>query len=380
MPVDESLKRVEKRFRDSQVNGGWPYMMIRNQAQQTTPSMTCAGLLGLAVSSGMKSERVMKARGSFQADSGAKAEPRKDSPSTNPSPLNDPAVQAGLKFLTDALQASRAGNRNGQSAPPIPGGAGLAGELRANLYFLWSLERVCLVFGLKKLGPFDWYEWGVDWLLPNQNEKGSWNSAYGEVPDTAFALMFLVHANIVRDLTGVLKGTSPPDANSGKSKEGSSDSASDSGESALAQAILKAKPAKQSALIREYAEKHGSEYSLALAEAIPKLSDATQEAARSALAARMSRLKPSVVREWLQYDNAEIRRAAAIGTSIHAEPKSFIPDLIKALDDADELVWRGAGLALRTISKKDFGPRKGDSDEERQKARADWEAWWKTQQ
>jgi HEAT repeat protein len=143
---------------------------------------------------------------------------------------------------------------------------------------------------------------------------------------------------------------------------------------------LKASPARQKELIEEFAGKHGSEYSLALAEAIPKLKDAIQESARSALALRMSRLTPSVIREWLQYDNAEIRRAAAVGASIHENAKSFIPDLIKALDDPDEIVWRGAGLALRTITKKDFGPRKGDSDAVRQKGKAEWEAWWKAQQ
>jgi hypothetical protein len=200
-------------------------------------------------------------------------------------------------------------------------------------------------------------------------------------------LMFLVHANIVRDLTRVLKASSSADPNDGraassdsgtKSKRG--DSTTGDGESALARSLLKANSTRQAALIKEYAEKRGSEYSLALAEAIPKLKSAVQESAREALATRMSHLTSSNIREWLEYENAEIRRAAAIGTSIHQEAKSFVPDLIKILDDPEEIVWRGAALALRTITKKDYGPRKGDSDAERQKAKTEWETWWKSQQ
>jgi hypothetical protein len=361
--------------------------------------MTCAGLLGLAVSSGIRSERVLKSRGSLGPDGKVKVEPSKDAAPPLPNPLNDPAVRAGVNFLILAINASGKNDLNGPngrvaSGPPIPMGgfAGMVppgGDLRQNLYFLWSLERVSVVFRLTHIGKHDWYEWGAEWLLSHQSASGSWQSMYGEVADTAFGLMFLVHANIVRDLTHVLKANSDSEPGENRaangtsaknSKDGRTSSPTEENASVLAQLLLAAGAARQAALIKEYTEKRGSDYSLALAEAIPKLKDAAQEAARAALATRMSRLKPAVIREWLQYENAEIRRAAAIGSAIHQEAKSFIPDLIKALNDDDEIVWRGAALALRTITKKDFGPRKGDSDTDRQKAKADWEAWWKTQQ
>jgi hypothetical protein len=201
------------------------------------------------------------------------------------------------------------------------------------------------------------------------------------VPDTSFALMFLVHANIVRDLTRVLKSSSTPEPSDAgkKPKDGSAVSSESEGESPLARALVTAGAARQAALIKEYTEKRGTEYSLALAEAIPKLAGSVQDSAREALATRMGRQKPEVLREWLRYENAEIRRAAAVGASIHDEAKSFIPDLINALDDPDEIVWRGAALALRTITKKDIGPRKGDSEADVHKAKAEWEAWWKAQ-
>jgi hypothetical protein len=395
MPVDACLKMVEQRFRESQIKGGWGYVPVPN-VYLPTPAMTCAGLLGFAVSSGMRSEHILKARSPPAPGEKIKSESGKDSTATAPNPLKDPAVRAAIDFLTAAIKASRNGLGDKPAAGLVPGAGGFggggigftprSGDLRENLYFLWSLERVCVVFGLKRFGDCDWYDWGAEWLVARQTAKGSWSSAYGPVPDTAFGLMFLVHANIVRDLTQVLKATSGPESaeprssNNKNPKDGRGSISTDGSESALAQALLKAGAAKQAALIKEYAEKHGNQYSLALAEAIPKLTGGAQEDARSALASRMARQKSDVVRHWFEYDNAEIRRAAAVGASIHDEAKLFVPDLLKMLDDPEEIVWRGVGLALRTISKKTYGPRKGDSDDERQKAKAEWEAWWKTQQ
>ncbi len=391
MPVENSLRAVEKRFRESQYKGGWGY--VQPPGYSPTASMTCAGLLGLAVSSGMQSERVMKAHNPPGADEKKKKEPHSESPRSIRNPLKDPAVQAGLAFLANEIRTNQIADPRAGATPPGSGARGVpalprSDDLRDNLYFLWSFERVCVVFGLTRLGNLDWYQWGANRLLARQKADGSWislngSSRNGVVPDTAFALMFLVHANIVRDLTHALKATAPPeDGNVRPSSESRNKETNDERKplSALAESLLNASPDKQADLIQEYSTKRGNEYSLALAEAIPKLKPPIQEKARSTLAVRMARFKAPVIREWLKYDDAEIRRAAAVGTSVHEEAKSFIPDLIKALDDPDEIVWRGAGLALRTITKKDLGPRKGDTDAERQKAKGEWEAWWKTQQ
>jgi hypothetical protein len=401
VPVEPSLQRVERRFRLTQINGGWcyqPYLKL-----EPTPSMTCAGLLGLAVSSGVRGERILKSRGTLDSNGKIKINsPNKELPKSIPNPLNDPAVRAGIAFLSGAMTVNRGSGLRAPGVSSGPGGPGPAppgesdkdgvppqtGELREDLYFLWSLERVCVVFGLTKVGPIDWHAWGREWLLKHQKRNGAWEARTGEVPDTSFGLMFLLQANIVRDLTRVLKASTrtelspslprdPKDA--GKSGEATGNSNAVDKESELARALLNADPGKQKELIGEYATKHGSEYSLALSEVIPKLSGDIQNDARDALATRMSRQKAAVIREWLVYDNAEIRRAAAIGASVHEEARSFVPDLINALDDPAEIVWRGAGLALRTISKKDFGPRKNDSEAERRKAKSEWEAWWKSQ-
>ena len=59
-------------------------------------------------------------------------------------------------------------------------------------YWLFCVERVGLASGMKYFGKHDWYAAGVESLLAAQNDDGSW-SAGDRIPQTAFALLFLVH-------------------------------------------------------------------------------------------------------------------------------------------------------------------------------------------
>ena len=59
VPVEEALSKTEKRFRSTQQQGGWGY----SASQPTvTHSMTCAGLLGLAIGIGHRGERRLRHR------------------------------------------------------------------------------------------------------------------------------------------------------------------------------------------------------------------------------------------------------------------------------------------------------------------------------
>ena len=78
-----------------------------------------------------------------------------------------------------------------------------------NLYFLWSVERVGVIFNLKKIGGQDWYTWGSEILVANQDANGSWAEGrfHGSHPvvNTSFALLFLKRANLAKDLTAKLQ-------------------------------------------------------------------------------------------------------------------------------------------------------------------------------
>jgi hypothetical protein len=292
--------------------------------------------------------------------------------------------------------------------PPGPEGA-YGAELRNNFYFLWSLERVCAVFGLNDINGFDWHGWVVDFVLKWQAPDGSWSgtkigfhgSPSNDIVDTSFALMFLMKANIVKDLTKLLKSgelpSKPSEARPGAAAGNArppvkpapnTNVAKEADSAALTDALVKAGPSEQELLIERYEKEKGGIYSQALADAIPKLSGEAQLKARDALASRMARMSARTLKAWLKdADSPELRRAAAIAMSMGddvSELKSFVPDLIEALNDADEIVWRGAAVGLREIAKKvpggadgaNLGPRKDDSEAKRRKAIADWKAWY----
>jgi hypothetical protein len=172
VPVDTALLAGYQRFvlLQSPSDGGWGYSI-----PPSTNTMTCAGLIGLAIGHGTAPER---------EGTGAKA--------TVKPALNDPRIQGGLQALARNIGQPSTDAKNGQF--PME-----------NLYFLWSVERVAMLFDLDTIGGKDWYGWGAQILVHNQQADGSWKSApysgYDPVLDTCFALLFLRRSNLVQDLT-----------------------------------------------------------------------------------------------------------------------------------------------------------------------------------
>jgi hypothetical protein len=170
VPMEQTLLLVEERFRSSQhEGGGWAYPY--KGGGQTGP-MTGVGLIGLAVG-----------HGSSMPPATTKVDA---------APLRDEAIDKGLKALGGYI------GQPGQKNPPMQ-----------NAYFLWTLERVGVLYNLKTIGGKDWYRWGVEILLSNQRPDGSWDSAHyhGHSPplDTSMALLFLKRANLTQDLTESLR-------------------------------------------------------------------------------------------------------------------------------------------------------------------------------
>ncbi len=62
-------------------------------------------------------------------------------------------------------------------------------------YYLYSLERVGVLYGIKRIGGHDWYLEGAQGLLETQEKDGHWvGDDRHPVTDTAFALLFLKKA------------------------------------------------------------------------------------------------------------------------------------------------------------------------------------------
>jgi hypothetical protein len=184
VPTERALIQVARRFRATQgPQGGWiyPYAM---PGMDGSPAMTGAGLLGLAVGLGTaRSENV--------------------APDDKATPPHDVAVEKGLRYL-----AREIGQPLGLNAPRPALGRG-----PTNLYFLWTLERVAVLFNLRQIDGKDWYRWGAEVVVGAQGQDGDWQTGGypGSLPpiDTSFALLFLRRANLVQDLSKhVLKAIS----------------------------------------------------------------------------------------------------------------------------------------------------------------------------
>ncbi len=113
----------------------------------------------------------------------------------------------------------------------------------------------------------------------------------------------------------------------------------------------------------------------ALAVAIPRLAGESRRQARDTLAERLSRMRISSLANYLRDEDAEIRRAAALGLAMR-ESKEHVADLIDLLADPVEAVSLGARAALKELTGKDFGPSAGATAEQKARALAEWRAWW----
>jgi hypothetical protein len=179
VPTERCLSLVARRFRVSQTKRNtWGYHFApKGNGPDTTPAMTAAGLLGLAVGHGLS------------------AGESKDEPARKK--VEDPAIKKGLQALGEhigkPLGAGRKVNQRGKELAGI------------NLYFLWSVERVAVLYNLPKINDKDWYAWGAELLVDHQEKEGHWKvggyAGANELIDTCFALLFLKRANLVKDLT-----------------------------------------------------------------------------------------------------------------------------------------------------------------------------------
>jgi hypothetical protein len=396
IPVERALTRAAARFRESQqADGGWGYMpSLRGMPGYgaPTPSMTCAGLLGLAFGHGSAREARLRA--------GVQPKPTRGTPmKTPPEPEKDPGIRGGFLYL--ARVVGKPIDEIGLDGP-----AGGPGDM---YYLLWSVERVAVAYSLPTIGDVDWYTWGATLLLPRQQAKGGWNGKFGLAIDTSFALLFLRRANLAGDLSTYLKssdlarvtlksrdagsekGVKPPDTKptvaergnqapmpGAKKAEPESATATEATAKRLSEALVNSTGRPQEQALAELTQAKGVAYTEALATAIGQLSGPIKAKAREALAERLSRMTAATLREKLGDQAAEIRRAAALACAMKEE-KQLIPDLIELLEDRQALVARAALAALKDMTGQDLGPAADATATARSQAVAAWKYWWQRQ-
>jgi len=416
LPVDGALRAVERRFRGTQhVDGGWGYLP---KEPNSTASMTCAALLGLAVGHGMASTSALhtstKKRSRLPGNQSYKADN---------DPLRDPAIYHGLLYLGRWIDSPLAlfGNNPvpGATAQPVFSSGALESVPRklnvSECYTIWSLERVCAVYHRETIGHQDWYDSGAHLLLAAQGVEGSWDDQGlgGMGVNTSFALLFLTRSNLVKDLTEALRGriregqarlTSevpvggqskktaplnekgnawPPGPQlimpSARDWDGGSILGQGQGEAAaLAKELLTASPDRQAGLIEKLRDGKGFANTEALALAISGLAGPAKSKAQDALVERLSRMRPSTLLDKLQDTNSEVRRAAALSCAMRGN-KDMVPEIVKLLEDPEPRVGRAAHRALQLLTGKDFGPAPDADTAQRKKATGLWKDYWARQ-
>jgi len=436
LPARDAFDLVERRFVAAQNprDGGWGYTNpggLAGMVSGSTPAMTCAGLLGLALGSGAR-------KATLTADA-AKPRPddRKtidDDPFSNPSVAAAPAkpaakgkddgrppadlpktVQAALVSFGQFLQAAKAGGPGVGGGPGARGLGNLGGFVGAgnSYYLLWSMERMAVAYSLDTIGGVNWYEFGSSLLLPAQGPDGSWNDgSYGPEVNTAFAVLFLTKSNLVSDLTGKIKGTKDPGKTELRGSNGppllapppkdppqqggSKPAAPSAGPAAqpatggftlppvvmpteaaeaekLAAAILAATDDWDQKLGQARVTK-GGKWSRALATVCGKADGDKRKQARDALANRLTRMTAGTLKAMLNDTDAELRRAACLAVAMKEETP-LTGDVIDRLADVSDSVGRAARAALKSLSGVDFGPPAGADDDAKRAATAAWRAW-----
>jgi HEAT repeat protein len=114
--------------------------------------------------------------------------------------------------------------------------------------------------------------------------------------------------------------------------------------------LVGASPKKRDSALTTLKEGEGVVYTLALADAIPKLPKEFQDKARQALAERLSRMTPQTLRDKFNDVDVEIRKAA-IAAAVLKEDKSLVSDLSELLEDPSSTIAGLADEAIKALSK-----------------------------
>ena len=132
IPADPALQRCEAYFRASvtvvpitgaigpvRFHATWPYTATADPSGRA--AMTCAGLMGLAIGTGVVRDRQLK----------TVPDPAAKKPPTLRDPLNDPIVQGGLNYVAEQLVKAVSEGAQG---------------VQLDYYFIWSVERVAVTY------------------------------------------------------------------------------------------------------------------------------------------------------------------------------------------------------------------------------------------
>jgi hypothetical protein len=225
VPAEATLKKVEERYRGNQnPNGSWGYQAKDNGLLKD--ATTCCGLIGLAVGRGVELDSANNKKAKMsdllkdkQVSQAFEYLSRSIEDTNKIGVLTEEEIAKRRKH-TDDLELlhkqhfeAKPENREAilKKIEALDNakwykGTYMNADAWGDLYFLWSVERVGVIYDQKGIGKTNWFDWGSKIILKHQQSDGSWKDRFPGVPDTCFALLFLKRVNVVKDLTDKLRG------------------------------------------------------------------------------------------------------------------------------------------------------------------------------
>jgi hypothetical protein len=336
-------------YLSSQSGGGsWNYH--RDEGGPETVAMTAAGVGSLLIC-----ERQLKPyRATHWVTSpllipiDQEIERRKYKPDVSAGRVTQ-GIQSGLGFLNSSFTPSNTPSF-GKSAN----------------YALYGIERIGALANRETLGRRDWYADGLRFLASTQSPGGSFNGAFGDAPETAWAVLFLTKstAKTVRKIQLRRLGAGTLVGGRGLPR--------DLSQISVAGGHVVVKPMD------------GAIEGMLAALEDPRIEDAT-----SALAGLVTRYRAEGSKALRPYQDRFIklladpdpgvRRVAAWSLARTGDLAAALP-LIEALKDPDDSVVSEVKKALQLVSRKldDDTPPVPATPEQRAESVAHWRAWYES--
>jgi hypothetical protein len=186
VPVREPLLALAAYFHRTQhPDGSWNYPGYSLRA-----TSTCAALIALAIEKALLEDREFTP----SPRAPVAGEKRAD-------------VEKGFAFVARTI--GRKKEDPGAGSGLGYGGGIFDADAIGDLYFLWTLERLAVVYSKEEICGKNWYDWAYPIVMAVQNPDGSWEErhrqSFGPLIDTPLALLFLKRSNIAKDLTDKLR-------------------------------------------------------------------------------------------------------------------------------------------------------------------------------
>ncbi len=278
----------------------------------------------------------------------SEAERRRFVAQTSPQRLRN-GIQGGLNWI---------GSNFTTAAPAVIG--------PSPFYALYGVERMAALAEQETLGKADWFAEGRRFLTSNQRPDGSFAASFGEVPNTAWAVLFLTRSTqktlkriqIRRLGAGTLVG--------GRGLPKDLSQVSVAGGKVIARPMDGAVEGMLAALEDPRIE----DASAALAGLITKYGTDGSRALRP---------HEARFRKLLNDSDQGVRRVGVWGMARTGD-MTVAPELINALSDPDEGVVKEARLGLQLLARMidGFGPAEGATPAAKAEAIAKWSAWYES--